>query len=408
MPDRPKVLVVGGGFGGIRAALDLAKQRNLSVMLLSDKPYFEYQPALYRVATAMAPLGAVVSLSEIFKGKSVEVIEDRVVEVSPERKTVTESSGKSYQYDFLVLALGSEVNYHGLSVLKSLTFCLKTVRDALRLYEHLNELFSSMEKATDEQKVEAGHVVVVGAGATGAEVAGGLTADLRRLAKEHNLDASYVTVDLIDSGSRPVEELPEEISSKVQARLRDLGVNIFLHREIVEEQIQEIYLKDMHLKTKTVVWAAGVTPNKLYSKIEGLSFDKKGRVVLDEFLRVKGHKNIFTVGDGASDPNSGTAQAAIHQGRYVAGAIGREVSGRKLQPYESKKSSVAVPVGTGWASVLIGNVKVNGRIGWWLRRLGDLRFYLSILPPLKALRLFFGRDGLNNIDALTSYIEKSN
>lgn len=407
IPNRPKVLIVGGGFGGVRVALDLAKRRDLSVTLLSDKPHFEYQPALYRVATAMAPLGAVVPLSEIFRDKPVEVIEDRVVEVDPERKTVTGSSGKTYQYDFLVLALGSQVSYHGLSLLKPLTFCLKNVKDALRLYKHLDGLFSSMEKATDAQKVESGHVVIVGGGATGTELAGGLTADMRRLAKERKLDPSYVTVDLIDPGSRLVKELPEQISAKVQQRLRDLDVNIFLRRRIVGEHVKEIYLKDMHLKTKTVIWAAGVSPNELYSKIEGLSLDEKGRVIVDGFLQAKGNENIFAVGDGASAPYAGTAQTAIHEGRYVAGLISRKASGGKLRPYNPKKSSFAVPVGTGWASALVGNLKISGRMGWWLRRLGDLRFYLSILPPRKALELFSSSSGLNNIDALISYVEKS-
>jgi NADH dehydrogenase len=407
MPVRPKVLIVGGGFGGVRVALGLAKRRDLTVTLLSDKPYFEYLPALYRVATAMAPLGAIVPLSEIIKGKPVEVIEDRVVVINPETKTVTGSSGKIHEYDFLVLALGSEVNYYGLSVLKPLTFGLKSVRDALRLYEHLDELFSSMEKASDAQRVESGHVVVIGGGATGTELAGELTADLRRLAKEYNFDPSYITVDLIDSGSRLVEELPEEVSAKVQERLRDLDVNIFLHRSVVGEHVKEIYLKDMHLKTKTVIWAAGVSPNELYSKIKGLSLDEKGRVVVDEFLRAKGYENIFIVGDGASDPYAGTAQTAIREGHYVAGLISRKASGGKPRPYSPRQSSFAVPVGTGWASVSVGNLKINGRVGWWLRRLGDLRFYLSILPPLKALKFFFSSSGLNNIDTVISYVEKS-
>jgi NADH:ubiquinone reductase (H+-translocating) len=401
------VLIVGGGFGGVRVALDLAKRKDLSVTLVSDRAHFEYQPALYRVATSMTPLGAVVPLSQIFKGKPVELVEDRVAEVSPEKRAVTGSSRKSYQYDFLVLALGSEANYHGLAVLKPLTFCLKSVRDALRLYAHLDELFSSMEKATDAQMVESGHIVIVGGGATGVELAGELTADMRRLAKKHGLSPSFITVDLIDPGSRLVKELPEGISAKVQGRLRDLGVNVFLHRRVVGEHISEIYLKDMHLKTKTVIWAAGVSPNELYSKIEGLSLDKKGRVVVDEFLRAKGHETIFVVGDGVSEPNSGTAQTAIRQGRYVAGVILRKASGRKLRPYRPKKGSFAVPVGKGWASVVLGGLKINGRMGWWLRRLGDLRFYLTIIPPAKALELFFSSAGLNNIDALREYLSSS-
>jgi NADH:ubiquinone reductase (H+-translocating) len=399
-------LIVGGGFGGVQIALDLSKRSDLSVVLLSDKPYFEYRPALYRVATALAPLGAVTPLSEIFNGKTVEVIEDRAVKVIPEGRAVTGRSGKSYPYDFLVLALGSEVNYHDLSLLKSLTFGVNSARDALRLYKHLDGLFSSIETASEAQKVESGHVVIIGGGATGTELAGELTAYLKRLAKERGFDPSYITVDLIDPSSRLVKELPEEISKKVQRRVHDLDVNVFLHRRVVEEHVKEIYLKEMHMKTATVIWAAGVRPNELYSRIEGISLDKKKRVVVDEFLRAKGHEEIFVVGDGASEPHSGTAQAAIHQGKYVADVISRRTSGAKLQQYKPKKSSFAVPVGAGWASVLVGNLKINGLVGWWLRRLADLRFYLSILPPMKALNLFFSSDGLNNIDALISYVEK--
>ncbi|MGI0090069.1 MAG: NAD(P)/FAD-dependent oxidoreductase [Nitrososphaerales archaeon] len=404
------VIIVGGGFGGIQVAVDLARKSttNAKIILISKKPYFEYQPCLYRIATASPPFSVVVPLNELLSKTSVEVIEDLVIDVDLDRKVVRGSSGKSYQFNLLVLALGSEVNYHGVSILKDLTFTLKSAVDALRLNTHLEGEFQSVGDAKDTEKVSRSHIVVVGGGTTGAELSGELAIHARQLATKYGFDPSFITIDIIDSGTRLVKHLTHQISEKVESRLRSLGVNVFLNRRIVKEHIEEIYLTDMHLKTNTVIWAAGVSPNHFFSKIEGLTFDHDGRVLVDEFLQAKNHTDIFVIGDGATDPYSGLAQTAIRQGHYVANFIAKRVENKKeATPYKPRKASIAIPVGVGWAAVLFGPFRFYGRIGWLLRRLGDYRFFLSVLPLRKALLIMRSKKKLDSIDGLAAYLDSN-
>lgn len=393
-----KIIIVGGGFGGVRCALDLSRKKiaGVKITLISDKPYFEYTPALYRVVTGRSPLAACVPLGEIFKGKDVEVLQDSITQVDLRQKVLAGASGSRYSFDYLVLALGSETAYFDIPGLKELSFGLKSINEALRLRRHLHEMFEACGRAEDkEQKVCSLHFVIVGGGATGVELAGELAAYSRKLAQRHKIEPSLVTIDLIEAGPRLAAQLPQDVSEKVTERLRHLEVNIYLNRAVVKENLEQVYLKDMELKTKTVIWAAGVRPNVLYSRIEGLELDKRGRVVVDDYLRVKGFDKVFVIGDAAATQYSGLAQTALNDGRYVAEAIFRSFQGAKrLSPYRPRKPIYAVPVGPNWAAVLAGKIRFYGRLGWWMRRLADLRFFLSILPVFKAWAVFRGSKDL--------------
>lgn len=403
------VLILGGGFGGIKVALELDGKvpSGTRITLISDRPYFEYSPSLYRVATSAPPLGVCLPLKELFKRTAVEIQEDKIIEIRPETKTAVGHSGRRYASDFLVVALGSEVDYHGLQLLKSTTFSLKSITDSIRLHTHLHHCLSTMSKAPESEKLSLGHFLVVGGGPTGTELAGELAFHSRRNARRLGLDQSYITIDIIDAGHRLVKTLPEKVSEKVEERLRKLGVNILLNRRILSQDIKEIYLRDMHLKTNTVIWTAGVRPGPLHSQVAGFAQDDKGRVEVDDYLQPKGYSDIFVIGDGASTLTSGTAQSALHQGSYVARSILSKIHQKRSNPYNSKKSAFAIPVGTGWCAVLIGRFVIYGRLGWMLRRLADLRFYLSILPLKQSLSLMFSKKNLNTIDGLVRYVEST-
>jgi len=385
-----RIIIVGGGFGGIHTALDLAKRRlpNVKIVLISDKPHFEYHAALYRVVTGRSPLEVCIPLQEIFAGKDIEVLQDTITEVNLKAKTLKGSSGSNYSFDFLILALGSETVYFNIPGLKELSFGFKSIREALRLKRHLHELFNISQETSLEKKVQTAHIIVVGGGASGVELAGEIAVYTKKLAKNHKLDPSLITIDLIEAAPCLLPALPEDISKKVEHRLRHLGVNIFLNRTVLKEDVEEVYLKDMEMKTKTVIWTAGVKPHHLYSQIGGLKFDQKGRVVVDEFLQPQGFENVFVIGDAAATPYTGMAQTAIRDGKHVAQVIKRKLRGKPLLGYQPKAPFYAIPVGAGWAAVIIYGLRFYGRIGWWLRRLADLKFFLSILPPRKAILAF--------------------
>ncbi|MBI5153161.1 MAG: NAD(P)/FAD-dependent oxidoreductase [Parcubacteria group bacterium] len=414
--NQKRIVVVGGGFGGIETALGLLhkKRANTKITLITSIPHFEYTPALYRVVAGASPLETCIPLKDIFGGKDIEIVRDTVIDLDIEEKFVKGVSGSVYAFDYCVLALGSEVAYFDIPGLKELSFGFKSVHQALRLKRHLHEIFDSCREGTSEEKVCACHVLVVGAGATGVELAGELSMYLRRLAKQHNFPPEFITLDLVEAAPRILPTLKEDISKEVTYQLRNLGVNIFLNRTVVKEEVETVFLKDMQMnparscegsqrtyggstsigttsngvKTKTLIWAAGIRAHHLYREIRGLTCDEGGRVVVDEFLRAVNAENVYVIGDGASTPYAGMAQTALRDARFVADTIVASLCGRKMREYVPSSVSHIIPVGEGWAVALIGHWRFYGKFAWWLRRIVDLRYFLSILPLRKALLVF--------------------
>ncbi len=387
---KKKVIIVGGGFGGIKTALDLAKQKNpdLDIALISDKVHFEYQARLYRVVNGYSALEVCVPLEKIFKKYNVEVIEDFIESVDLDKRQLVGNSGERYFYDFVVLALGSQTTYFNIPGLKEFSYGFKSIQEALELKGHLHKVIEGCKDSLPEDKTKMAHLVIVGGGASGVELAGELATYMKKLIKMHGLDSSLVTIDLIEAAPRLLPIVDEKISAKITKRLRKLGVNIYVNRAVIKEEVEQVFLKDMQMKTATLIWTAGVAPNNLYGRIKGLVLDRKGRVIVDKHLRAKGYNNAFVIGDGASTTYSGMAQTAINDGKYVANFIEEKIAGRVLESYQPQRPKYAIPVGPGWAAVAIGNLKIYGRPGWWLRRIADLRYFVSILPIIKALKVF--------------------
>ena len=217
-----KIIIVGGGFGGIRAALDLAREKMLhaSITLVSDRPHFEFNPALYRVVTGRTPLEVCVPLREIFEKTSVEVIQDTITRVNLVEKTVRGASESTYYYDYLMLSLGSETVYFNIPGLLNNSFAFKSIDEALRLKRHLHETFESCkQQADEEQKARALRIVVVGAGPSGTELAAELSCYCKTLAQNHGLNPLEVSVDLVEAAPRILPMLPENFTKNIEKRL---------------------------------------------------------------------------------------------------------------------------------------------------------------------------------------------
>lgn len=383
-------MIVGGGFAGIRCALDLKRQlgAKIRIILISDRPHFEYHAALYRVVTGRSPMEVCIPLEEIFANTRIQFIQDTVTGADTLTKTVQGSSGSVYRYDYLVLAPGSETTYFNTAGLKELSFGFKSIDEALKLKNHLHDIFSSCVRTSAEDKECTAHIVVVGGGASGTELAGELAVYMKKLARQHKLDPTVVRVDLIHSGDRLVESLPEAVSHQIEQHLKQLGVHIMLNQRLMREEVEHAYLKDMELKTKTVVWTAGVAPHHLLKNIGGLTTDKKGRVLVDEHLQAHGVLNVFVLGDSAATPKTGMAQTAVHDGSFAAQVIADRIQRRPTPTYREPKIIYSIPAGPGWAATVSGSKNYFGTIGWWYRRYLDWKFFRSILPWRKAVDVF--------------------
>lgn len=385
----PDVIIVGGGFAGIATARKIAlANKKINISLISDKSYFEYYPALYRVVTGAAPIEVCVPLSDMLP-KNVDIVVDRIARVVPTEKTLYGESGTSYSADFIVLGLGSQTTYFNLPGLPDLSFGFKSVGEAMRLKNHIESLFLEHQHPSVSELVSHFHIVVVGGGPSGVEVAGDLTTHLRKLATKYKVDPSFITIDIIERNPRVLPSVDPKASARALARLRKLGVNVFLNRTLLSEEIESVYLKDMSLKSKTVIWTAGTQVSNVYNTIPNIKMTERKRVQVNDYLEMDGFESVYVVGDGAGTKYSGLAQTAIKDGTFVAMDIIRRIKKMKREKYIPVPVEYVIPIGDNWALMSLGPFRFYGLFAYWARHMVDFIYFAGILSPRKLFSLFF-------------------
>lgn len=373
-----RVVVVGGGFGGVRAALRLANKVGFDVTLVSKQSYFEYHAALYRSATGRSPLEVAIPLSDFFESAgNVEVVKDEIVDIDPDAKTLTGASESVYRFDAVILGLGSVTEYFGIQGLEEYSYGVKTISEALELKRHLHE--NLVSKATAEK-----NYVVVGAGASGIELAAELSSYLSKIRRKHRLSSAAYKIELIEAGPQLLPTMPANYSKMVTRRLKKLRVKTYINNKVGAETADGIQLPGGSISSHTVVWTAGVANNPFFKKFPNIfKLGRGGKVEADDQLKVT--DGIYIIGDSVDTKYSGMAQTALHDADFVTGNLLRAAAGKQPQPYVPKKPIYAIPVGSNWSAVLWGKLEIYGFAGWVLRRLADLWLYLNFLPPGKAL-----------------------
>lgn len=390
----PKVVVVGGGFAGIATIQSLQKTGvSCDITLVTKNDSFEYYPALYKLVTGALAIEASISYQKIRGLKRVALEKGTFVSTDLERQIilVEDKDGKQKEivYDYLVLALGSETNYCNIVGLSDLSLSFKSVKEAFRLKRHFCDLFGVAMMLSPKDAVAKLHTIVVGAGPSGVELAGDLTDYLHDLAKSFNVDPALVTVDLIEMAPRILSSFPEEVSQMAEKRLRMLGVNIYTNRVVTSQDINEISVGNMNFQSNTVIWAAGTKINSAYQNIPGITFDDKGRVIVNENFALPKDNHVFIVGDGAGTKYSGLAQTANHNGRYLGKHIANVLLGKSSFGYKpSNGVSFVIPVGNHWALFLHRGLIFRGFLPWLLRSLVDFRYFISIMPFWYVIEIF--------------------
>lgn len=372
-----KVLIVGGGFGGVRAALNLAGQADFDVTLVSKIDYFEYHAALYRSATGRSPFEAVITLTDFFaQYDNVQVVCDEVTKLDPKTKTVKAASGSSYHYDVLILALGVVTQYFGIEGLDKYSYGIKTMQEALEFKRHLHEDLVNGKQAEY-------NYTVIGGGPTGIELTAELTTYVEHIRKCHKIKRPF-NIDLIEAADRLLPNMPKRYGRLVTGRLQQLGVRLFLNTKVKAEKAGRIAFPHGHLDTHTVAWTAGVANNPFYAaQGELFKFGHNGKIEVNKHLEALPH--VYVIGDGANTKYSGMAQTAIHDASFVTNNLRRRLNHQPPLKYRDKQPIYAVPVGPYWAAVKWGWFETYGLAGWGLRRLADLNLWLEFLKPRRAV-----------------------
>ncbi|HVS79338.1 MAG TPA: FAD-dependent oxidoreductase, partial [Candidatus Saccharimonadales bacterium] len=367
--QKTKVLILGGGFAGIKAGLELEKRPNFDVTLLSDKPNFRYYPALYHAATGGSTYASNIPLAEIFKGKNVKIVNDTAKKIDREAKKISGKSG-DYDYDVLIIALGVITNYFGIKGLKEYSYGIKTQEEAQELRDHIHKVLA------DEGKPDINYIVV-GGGPTGVELAGALPFYIRHVMQKHKLPAKRVHIDLVEAAPRLMPRMPRSYSKAVARRLRRLGIKLYLGEAVQAETHEALLVSGHPIESHTVIWTAGIT-NHPFFNANKFELTDHGKVKVSEYLEAE--PNIYVIGDNADTPYSGMAQTALHDAKFIAEHLERKATTTRLRAYKPKRPIYVTPAGPRWAAVLWNKVQIYGWLGWTLRSAADLRGYHDYEP----------------------------
>lgn len=379
------VVIVGGGFGGIKAALELAKDSKLTVTLVSERDHFLFYPALYSTATGRSRKQSIIPLAQLFKNTNVRVIKDTVTSIDTVRRFIV-TNDHQIHYDRAVFALGVVTSYFGISGLDTYSYSIKSAHEIERFKKHLHEEMTS-EKHLDK------NYIIVGAGPTGVELSSSLAHYLDSIAAAHHVKHTRIRLSLVEAAPRVLPRMSEKASELVEKRLKHLGVTVMTNKRVESEDDDSIIISGKDIPSKTVVWTSGVTNHPFFSEhVDVFPLAKNGRVDVDEHLKVSDH--IYVIGDNANTPYTGLAQTAIYDGRYVARAIKAELHHAHVPSYKPKMRPIAIPVGENWAILEFGPLRITGFIGALLRKAADLVGYLDFFPITKAVSLWKSEDQL--------------
>lgn len=372
------ITIVGSGFGGVKAALELAKDKDNKITVITDKPDFQYYPALFSTATGHRHLESWVPLGIIFAGKSnISVTLDTIMKVNPDAKTLTGTSGETYSYQTCIFALGTVTTYFGIKGLDTYAYGIKSAEEIKRLKQHL---FTDIA----ERHMVDKHYVIIGAGPTGVELAAALGVYLKRLCKRYRVRSHNIHVDLIEAAPRILPRMSEKASRKVEKRLKSLGVHVQTGKAVESATADDLVVSGKHVDSRTVIWTSGVANNPFFQdNAEHFTFAKNGRVIVDEYMRAG--KGMYVIGDNAATPFTGLAQTALHDAIFVAGNLKRHKHHKKMKKYRAVMPPVVVPVGEGWAIFEWHKLTLSGRIASTIRRAADFIGYHDILPIGHAL-----------------------
>ncbi|HZM63564.1 MAG TPA: FAD-dependent oxidoreductase [Candidatus Saccharimonadales bacterium] len=374
MDKKLRVVVVGGGFGGIKTALSLADDKRCSVTLVSDHSHFRYYPALYQAATGGKMAGSRIRLSNLMGESPVTFVRATIKKLDRDKKQIVANDGQTFPYDKLVLALGSVTNYFGIKGLRENSFDIKSLEEVQKFRQHLHAQF--IKNGCPDL-----NYVIVGGGPTGIELAGALPSYLNEIMKKHEVADCKLSIKLIEAAPRLLPRSPKKISDAVFNRLKSLGIDIMLGSAVEGQTSDMLMVSGKPLVSHTVIWTAGIANNPFF-KDNNFTLTDRGKVEVDQQLQAE--PNIFVIGDNANTLFSGMAQTALYDGEFVSNTIKRQLSQAEPEQYTPKKPITVIPVGPHWAAVEWGTHCFTGFFGWILRMIADFVAFKDLTTVLRA------------------------
>ena len=402
----PKVLIVGGGFGGLSAAKELSG-KEVSITLIDRTNHHLFQPLLYQVATAgLSPADIAQPIRHILRdAKNIEVVLGEVDRIDCDSKQVRTTDNIAYAYDYLVLAAGARHSYFGHDEWEAFAPGLKSLEDAIELRRRILRAFEAAEMSNSDQDREAALTfTIVGAGPTGVEMAGAI-AELahKTLSTDFRcIDPRSTRILLLDGAPRVLQSFPEDLSRSALAQLKSMGVEVHTGAIVKDVSSRGVTVNNEFVPSRTVVWAAGNAAAPI-AKSFGAETDRAGRIMVNEDLSVPGHPEIFAIGDVAcfkhqtGQPLPGVSPVAMQMGRRVSKNILLLIRGEKPEPFRYFDKGSMATIGRNKAIADLKFARLGGFFAWltWLSVhlifLVGLRNQLLVLFQWAWSYLTFGR-----------------
>jgi NADH:quinone reductase (non-electrogenic) len=407
-----RLLILGGGFGGVYAALRLqaraGKRRDVQITLVSRDNYFLFTPMLPQAATSSIDTRHIVqTIRRICPKVKLLQAEIETVDFATRTVTISHAEGHRHQlgYTQLLIAIGGVTNYFGLPGVAEFSLPVKTLTDAIRIRNHALDMLEQAELEEDaELRRRLLTFVVAGAGFAGVETAAELDVFVRRASAQYgNFTAKDIRTVLLDAQSRVLPELSEQLAAFTAATLIKRGMEVRMNSSVRAADAEGVDLTDgSRIPTRTFIWAGGVAPNPLLSAL-GIT-NARGRVPVDANLGVVDHPGIWAIGDCASvlpapdaKPYPPTAQHALREGTHAADNMLAFADGKPLKPFAFTMIGQMANLGERSAVAMVGGLKISGFPAWWLWR----TYYLTRIPTLErklrvaidwTLDLLFSRD----------------
>lgn len=396
------------GFAGLAASLylDKRKQPGTVVTLIDRHRYHQFNATLYEVATAWMPdmpEGALGVLKRsncipveqlLLRMPSVRFVQAAIAQLNPKGSTLTLADGTVVPYDALIVALGSETDDLGIPGVAQYGVGLKTVEDAMRIRNDMETAVA--DAAQDHRSDRPVHVLIGGGGFSGSELSAELRTYARVLSRAYRFDPKRIHIEILEGAPHLLPGLGEWASGRIEQRLTKLGVRLRLNTKVVRVTAADVEIQGGEcVPFDLFVWTGGVRANTLVRE-SGLSVDHRGRLTVSPNFQTS-EANIFSVGDtitlklpGSKYPLPWVASLATKQGQLAAANVQRFLAGSPLKAFSDRSPGYVIPVGGKYAlAVLTNGIRFAGFPAWVLRQLINLKYFLSVLGPLEALRLWF-------------------
>jgi NADH dehydrogenase len=381
---KQKILIVGGGFAGVKAALELRDHEAYEVTLLSNSVDFYYYPSFYHTATGGMREQSRIPLRELFADGRVRFVLGTAKTLDREKKQVRTGDSRKFSYDILIVALGSITNYFGIAGLEQYSYGIKSIEQINRFKKHLHD------QLTDDRHPELNYVVV-GGGPTGIELAGALPEYIRTVRSNHKLPRRQLHIDLVEAAPRLLPRSSKSTSRAVTRRLRQLGVKLYLKTAVQGQTADSLTINGKPLLSHTVIWTSGVANNPFF-KENNFKLTPRGKVIVDAFFEAE--PDVYVIGDNADTPYSGMAQTAVYDADVLATNLKHKAELKEMKAYKPKLPVTVIPVGADWAAVEWGKLHFAGKSGWLLRSAADWVGFNDVEPVLQATEQWFKEFGV--------------